>query len=67
MRQVLETLRCSLGVIESVRDEEDECLSNFPENLASSLAAVKMEDAVDALSEAYSLVSDAIEQIEGVI
>lgn len=51
-------------IIDSVRDEEDDSMSNMPENLQETERFEKMENAVDALGDALDDISSAISSIE---
>ncbi len=46
-------------LVESVRDDEQECLSNLPESLQGSENGRVMEDAIDALDDAVSSINEA--------
>lgn len=52
------------GILDSVRDEESDCLENYPENLQSTDAYYKIEDAVDALGDALNSLEDALGCVE---
>lgn len=52
------------GIVESVRDDEQECFDNLPENLQESDRAQAMESAVDLLYDALEDISSASNLIE---
>lgn len=51
-------------IVESVRDDEQECFDNLPENLQESDRAQAMESAVDLLYDALEDISSASNLIE---
>lgn len=51
-------------IIDSVRNEEDDSMSNMPENLQETERFEKMENAVDAMDDALDDISSAISSIE---
>lgn len=60
-KEKLEELQSS---IESVRDEEQECMDNIPENLQGSERYETAEQAVDNLDSAVSSIEELIEAID---
>lgn len=60
-KEKLEELQSS---IESVRDEEQECMDNIPENLQGSERYDTAEQAVDNLDSAISSIEELIEAID---
>lgn len=52
-------LHQALMLVESVRDDEQDCLSNLPESLQGSENGRVMEDAIDALDNAVSSINEA--------
>lgn len=57
----------ALDLIDRAKDEESDCLSNYPENLQSSDAYYNMEDAVDYLSDASYGIQDVLRSVERVL
>lgn len=49
----------ALMLVESVRDDEQDCFSNLPESLQESENGRVMEDAIDALDDAISSINEA--------
>lgn len=60
-KEKLEELQSS---IESVRDEEQECMDNMPENLQGSERYETAEQAVENLDSAASSIEELIEAID---
>lgn len=66
-REKLSSAMALLGkasdVISSVLYEEQDCIYNIPENLQGSERGMKMEKAVEELSEAIEYITNARESI----
>ncbi len=57
--QAVSLLETAFNIVESVRDDEQDCLDNMPENLEYSERYEKMENAVDKLDDAISSIEEA--------
>lgn len=64
LRTVIKELEECNEAIESISDDEQDCLENTPENLKESDRYYAMEDAVDSLEDATDQIGYAIEHIE---
>ena len=62
--KAVEILTTAFQMVESIRDEEQDCLDNMPENLESSYRYEKMENAVDRLDDAVSSIEEARDALE---
>ncbi len=56
-----------LSDIEIVKDEEEECLENIPENLQESERYNQVEEAADNLNTAFDVCQDVVGNIEEII
>ena len=56
-----------MGIIESIRDEEQESLDSLPDNLSESERAMRMEEIIDSLDEACSNLDDINTTINDII
>lgn len=54
----------AVDILDFVKDEESNSLDNYPENLQSTDAYIKIEDAVDALGDAIDSLNEAITCVE---
>ena len=63
LTQISEEMESILSDIELVKDEEEECFDNIPENLQESDRYQAAEAAVDNLNAAYDLWQEAFESI----
>ena len=64
---VKEILGNAVDELEDIRSEEEMAMENIPENLQNSEKYALMEDAVDALEDAYGSVSDAIDSLDEIL
>ena len=62
--EAVSILETALKIVEVVRDEEQDCFNNMPENLESSYRYEKMENAVDRLDDAVSSIEEARDALE---
>ena len=67
LRSIEEDLGKALNLLNSIYDEEQDCMDNVPENLQDSERYSNMEDCVEALSEAVYNLEEAIGLIEEAI
>ena len=67
LSKTIEMLNNAESEIESVLDDENDCMSNYPENLQGTDAYADMEEAVDTLGEAQSSLEEIINQLEGLV
>lgn len=51
----------------SLKEQEEDALENMPDNLAGSDAVLDMEEKIDAMDEACTLLSEAASKIEEAI
>lgn len=52
--------------LEAVKDEEEEALENYPENLRYSERGEAMQEAFDNLEEANGAISEAIDLLQSI-
>ncbi len=64
LRETNVLLERALDLVERIKNEESDCLYNYPENLQNSDAYYNMEDAVDYLTDAGCEIQEAIKNIE---
>lgn len=64
LNMAISLLREAAGYVDDVKDDEDDALSNMPENLQYSDMYMKMEKAVDALESASESIESAIDGID---
>lgn len=59
-----ELLDRAKGIVSSVRDREQDCLDNMPENLEGSERYSTMESAIDSLDDAIDKIEEAQDSID---
>lgn len=59
LHSILDTLESAYNKVENIRNEEQDCLDNIPENLQSSERYEVCEAAVDNLDTAYYFLDSA--------
>lgn len=67
LRESSSLLSKALRIINAVKDEEQDALDNFPENLQNSERYTAMEDAIDNLDDAIESIEQASESINNII
>ena len=63
IKNIVSSLEKTSDLIQSVIDEEQDCISNIPDNLQNSEKADAMEEAVSKLDDAYNDVCAAIDAL----
>lgn len=53
-----------LGLIDELREEEQEAYDNMPESMQYGERGEKMQEAIDALEEAYNDVEEACDNLD---
>lgn len=67
LRSIEEDLGRVLNLLNSIYDEEQDCMDNVPENLQDSERYSDMEACVEALSDAVYNLEEAIDSIKEAI
>lgn len=62
--EVIDKLEQELEKLEFVREEEIEAHDNLPESLQESDRGEAMQEAIDAMEEAYEYIRDAVDRLE---
>lgn len=63
LRDALKALNDAHAIVDTVCDQEQDCMDNYPENLQDTEKYERMEDAVDNLDEAMEKIDEAAERI----
>lgn len=64
--EIVEQLCEARDSLESVKDEEEEALENYPENLRYSERGEAMQEAFENLEEAHGAISEAIDLLQSI-
>ena len=67
LERAIELLEEIKSIIETSRDDEQECFDNMPESLQYSERGEKMESAISEMEDALGYIEDAIENINTAI
>lgn len=67
LHKAIELIERAGNIIETVQDEEEECMSNIPESLQSSNRYERMEDICEALEKAREYCDCVTESLEEAI
>lgn len=67
LRDALKMLSSAASIVETVCDNEQDCMDNYPENLQGTEKFERMEDAVDSLSDALEKIDDAKGHIQSAL
>ena len=67
LAKVIDLLHGAEADLDSIKDEEQDCIDAMPENLQSSDRYSSMENAVDCLEDAIESVQQATEYINDAI
>lgn len=63
LSEVASILETAKGMLEEIRDDEQDYFDNIPENLQCSEKAEASEEAIDAMDEAIENLESAIESV----
>ena len=64
LKAIIKTLDSVINALELIKDEEEDYMSNIPENLQGGERYSMAEDACNCLEEAIESIEEAIESIE---
>ena len=67
LKEIRERLSDLRSAIQDIRDDEDECLSNLPENLQEGDKGSTMQECIDYLEYAGDQIDDAVENLDCII
>ena len=60
LRKAIEIIETALDIVNQVKDEEEDSMYNYPENLQGTETYENMEVAVDTMDDAISNIDDRI-------
>ena len=60
LRRAISMIETALNIVNSVKDEEEDAMCNYPENLQGTETYENMETAVDTMEEVASVIEDAV-------
>lgn len=66
LRICISKFKESLDALNSIIEDEESVFDNIPENLQYSMRAEEMQDNIDVMNEASSIIEDAISELEDI-
>ena len=63
LRRAIEIIETALDIVNQVKDEEEDSMYNYPENLQGTETYENMETAVDTMDNAISNIDDGISSL----
>ena len=63
LRKAIEIIETALDIVNQVKDEEEDSMYNYPENLQGTETYENMEVAVDTMDDAISNLDDSISSL----
>ena len=63
LRRAIDMIETALDIVNSVKDEEEDAMCNYPENLQGTEIYENMETAVDTMEDAVSNIDDGISSL----
>lgn len=67
LRDAIKLIESASLIVESARDEEQDCFDNLPENLKDYDKGLVMEEAIDFLDDAIDSIEKSVEYINKAI
>lgn len=67
LRKAISMIAAALDIVNSVKDEEEDTMYNYPENLQGTETYETMEVAVDTMEEIISAIEDAADSLNNAV
>lgn len=67
LRRAISMIETALDIVNSVKDEEEDAMYNYPENLQGTETYENMEVAVDTMEEVASVIEDAVDSLNDAV
>lgn len=67
LRRAIDMIETALDIVNSVKDEEEDAMYNYPENLQSTETYENMEVAVDTMGEVTSAIEDGVDSLNNAV
>lgn len=67
LRRAISMIEAALDIVNSVKDEEEDTMYNYPENLQGTEIYENMEVAVDTIEEVTSAIEDAVDSLNNAV
>ena len=67
LRRAIDMIETALDIVNGVKDEEEDAMCNYPENLQGTETYENMEVAVDTMEEVTSAIEDAVDSLNNAV
>ena len=67
LRKAIEIIETALDIVNQVKDEEEDSMYNYPENLQGTETYENMEVAVDTMEEVTSAIEDGVDSLNNAV
>lgn len=67
LRRAISMIETALDIVNSVKDEEEDAMYNYPENLQGTETYENMEVAVDTMEEVASAIEDGADSLNNAV
>lgn len=67
LRRAIDMIEAALDIVNSVKDEEEDAMCNYPENLQGTETYENMEVAVDTMEEVTSAIEDGVDSLNNAV
>ena len=67
LRRAIEIIETALDIVNQVKDEEEDAMYNYPENLQGTETYETMEVTVDTMEEVASAIEDAVDSLNDAV
>lgn len=67
LRRAIDMIETALDIVNSVKDEEEDAMCNYPENLQGTEIYENMETAVDTMEDVVSNIDDGISSLNDAV
>lgn len=67
LRRAISMIETALDIVNSVKDEEEDAMYNYPENLQGTETYENMEVAVDTMGEVTSAIEDGVDSLNNAV
>lgn len=67
LRRAIEIIETALDIVNQVKDEEEDSMCNYPENLQGTETYENMEVAVDTMEEVTSAIEDGVDSLNNAV
>lgn len=67
LRRAIDMIETALDIVNSVKDEEEDAMYNYPENLQGTETYENMEVVVDTMDEITSAIEDGVDSLNNAV